>query len=381
MSQNSLNIYLTKNHNFTPTESNPNVFVYNENGLKNNAKWIKKNIEQNDCNYVIFDHNSTIYSATKNYLNQQGYYVENLTFNDKFNISINPFDCIRDVSDIHFMFLSFLHILWDENDEDIAAMSNLLDAFASCVYTMFIDQPEKLTMTTLKKMVYSTRAICADNDNPVSMVDAIFNNIRDKESMPYKYYTQFIMAAGHDKEKIEEKLACAFDNLTDAEAKMMSSTDPSVITSFKPQFKTVFFLNPSNAKEEQSAKLLLTLLNYCLQKNQTENRVIFVIDNLQATNKLISLPEWLYRATDIGANYIIFSDDLAKFREDEVKTQYFRNIQKSIGASVLIHRNDLVIKYQNALPATQEEMAEYSSIEQLATVIIGDGLGQDDLLF
>jgi hypothetical protein len=48
---------------------------------------------------------------------------------------------------------------------------------------------------------------------------------------------------------------------------------------------------------------------------------------------------------------------------------------------VLIHRNDLVIKYQNALPATQEEMAEYSSIEQLATVIIGDGLGQDDLLF
>ena len=117
MSQNSLNIYLTKNHNFVPTENNPNVFVYNENGLKNNAKWIKKNIEQNDCNYVIYDHNSCIYSTAKKYLLEQDYYVENITFKGNVNVSINPFDCIRDISDIHFMFLSFLHILWDENDE------------------------------------------------------------------------------------------------------------------------------------------------------------------------------------------------------------------------------------------------------------------------
>ena len=381
MSQNSLNIYLTKNNNFIPTVSNPNVFVYNENGLKNNAKWIKKNIEQNDCNYVIYDHNSCIYSVAKKYLLEQDYYIENITFKEKVNISINPFDCIRDISDIHFMFLSFLHILWDENDDDIAAMSNLVDAFANCVYTMFANQPEKLTMATLKKMVYSVRAVCAGENGTVSMIDAIFANIKDHESMAFKYYNQFLLASGDRKDEVAEKLAQAFDNLTDIEVEMMSKTDQSVITSFKPKFKTAFFLNASNEKEEQSSKLLLTMLNYCMQKTQTDNRVLFIIDNLQAKNKLISLPQWLQNATDYGANYIIFSDDLAKFKEDEIKTQYFRNIQQSIGASVLIHRNESVIKYQNKLPATQEEMCEYAAIQQLATVIIGETVSKDDVLF
>ena len=381
MSQNSLNIYLTKNNNFIPTDTNPNVFVYNENGLSNNAKWIKKNIEQNDCNYVIYDHNSCIYSIAKKYLLEQDYYIENITFQGKVSVSINPFDCIRDISDIHFMFLSFLHILWDENDEDISAMSNLLDAFANCVYSMFVEQPEKLTMATLKKMVYSVRAVCTAESNSVAMVDAIFANIKDKESMACKYYNQFLLASGDRKDEVAEKLACAFDNMTELEVEMMSKTDSSIITSFKPKFKTAFFLNASNAQEEQSSKLLLTMLNYCMQKTQEDNRVLFIIDNLQADNKLISLPQWLQNATSYGANYIIFSDDLAKFKESDVKTQYFRNIQQSIGASLLIHRNDSVIKYQNKLPTTQEEMCEYAAIQQLATVLIGETVSKDDVLF
>lgn len=381
MSQNSLNIYLTKNNSFEPMDTNPNIFVYNENGLANNAKWIKKNIERNNCNYVIYDHNSCIYSVAKKYLLEQDYYIENITFQNKVNVSINPFDCIRDISDIHFMFLSFLHILWDENDEDISAMSNLLDAFANCVYSMFIEQPEKLTMATLKKMVYSIRAVCTADANSVSMVDAIFANIKDQESMACKYYHQFLLAAGERKDEVAEKLACAFDNMTELEVEMMSKTDPSVITSFKPNFKTAFFLNASNEQEEQSSKLLLTMLNYCMQKTQENNRVLFIIDNLQADNKLISLPQWLQNATSYGANYIIFSDDLAKFKEDEVKTQYFRNIQQSIGASLLIHRNESVIKYQNKLPTTQEEMCEYAAIQQLATVLVGDTVSKDDILF
>ena len=48
---------------------------------------------------------------------------------------------------------------------------------------------------------------------------------------------------------------------------------------------------------------------------------------------------------------------------------------------MLIHRNESVIKYQNKLPATQEEMCEYAAIQQLATVIIGETVSKDDVLF
>lgn len=374
-----LKFYLSKNHTFVPGPDRPNVFVYNENGLKNNAKWIKKNIEQNDCNYVIYDHNSCVYSMAKNELTEKGYYIENITFKENQNISINPFDCVKDVSDIHFMFLSFLAILWDEGDEDMPAMSNLIDAFASCVWTMFSEQKEKLTMATLKKMVYSVRAVCKTEESSVSMVDAIFENI-DKESMPYKYYEQFLLAARERKDEIAEKLASAFDRLTDLEVEMMSKTEPSVLASLKPNFKTAFFLSASNKQEEQSSKLLLTLLNYAVQKNMN-SQVLFIIDNLPADSKLISLPQWLSVASDVGATYIIFSDDLARFKADETKALYFKSVQKSIGASVLIHKDDNVIKYQRALPTTEKEMCEYASIEQIATILIGDEASQEDVLF
>ena len=181
-------IYLSKNHNLDGSNGSTNVFVFNENGKKVQAKWVKKSFELNNGNFVVLDHNNTILDEVKSGLLKRNYYIESIDFDDIENgIKINPFDLVKNASEIHFMFLNLLYILWDNTDKDITIMSNLMDAFASCVYQMFSNKREKLNMATLKKLVYSVRATCQTEDGISMMSDEIFSKIKDENSMPVKY--------------------------------------------------------------------------------------------------------------------------------------------------------------------------------------------------
>lgn len=374
-------IYLTKNYKLDENLDLPtNVFYFSENGPIVQAKWIQKTLEQNDGLFVILDKNQTILKEVEKKLIKRNYYVESIDFNsDEPSIKINPFDLVSNTSEIHFLFLNMLYIMWDNEDPDLAAMSNLLDAFASCTYFMFQNQKEKLNMITLKKMVNSVRSTCKTNDGVVMLSDAIFAQINDQDSMPCKYYAQFNKAAGERKEEIAEKLAQLFDKFTEYDLKMMAETEDGLEDEIG--FKTALFLNVEQNELEHSSKLLMTLLNYFVQNIETHPKSLFVISDLPSNNMMISLPYWMREGYENNMSFIVCTDDLASFKANAEAERFFKNLQKSISASVLMHTCDVSDK-NGELPTTNEQMGVYLKQDYLATILIPEEqISDQDVVF
>lgn len=363
-------IYLTKAHQLNGDENTPtNVFVFNENGKKLQAKWLRKTIDVNSGSFVILDHNNTILNEVERGLVKRNYYIEKIDFSNMTNgLSINPFDLVKDTSEIHFMFFNILHAMWENSDPDLTAMSNLLDAFASCVFFMFSSKKDKLNMNTMKTMVHSVRANCQTDNGVVRLSDAIFAGIKDQDSMPCKYYAQFKRAAGERVDEIAEKVAILFDMFNENDMEMMSVTDESLLNAFN--FKTAVFVNVNNESEEHSAKIMVTLLNYFIQRIAIHQHVLFVIDDLDAKYGFASLPYWMKEAPDYDASFIVFNNDLSEFKSTPILEKYFRNLQKTVGASVLIHHNDVAIKCETDAPLDSDSINELIEQEYLATVLI-----------
>ena len=381
MSASKHTIYLTKNYQLDENLDLPtNVFLFNENGPLVQARWIQKTLEQNDGLFVILDHNQTILKTTEKKLLKRNYYVENIDFrSEEPSVKINPFDLVTNTSEIHFLFLNMLYIMWDNEDSDLAAMSNLLDAFASCTYFMFQNQREKLNMLTLKKMVHSVRSTCQTNEGIVMLSDAIFAQISDQESMPCKYYAQFKKAAGERLNEVGEKLAKAFDMFSEYDLKMMMETEEDLKDEIG--FKTALFLNIEKEEDKHSAKLLMTLLNYFVQTIETHPKSLFIVDDLSANNMMISLPYWMKEGQENNMSFIVCSNDLASFKDSNEAERFFKNLQKSLSASVLMHTSESSYKDDN-LPTTNEAMGEYIKQDFIATVLIPEEqISDQDIVF
>lgn len=375
-------IYLTKNYKLDGAEdASTNVFMFNENGPLLPAKWVRKNIELNEGCFVVLDHHKTILREAERNLQKRNYYIETVDFSDMANgTCINPFDLVKDTSEIHFMFLNFLYAMWDNADPDLQAMSNLIDAFASCVFSMFSNQKEKLNMETLRRMVYSVRANCQTEDGLMPMSDAVFAGIKDQESMPCKYYAQFKRASGERWNEVAEKVAKVFDMFTEADMQMMRETDESLADSFS--FKTAVFVNVEREEEEHSAKLMMILLNYFVQRVTEHSHVLFVFDQLNAQYGMVSLPHWMKESNDYNMSFLVICEDLASFKATPRAERFFRNLQKTVSASVLVHHNDTAIKFANELPTTCDEMNEWAEQEFVATVLIpGREVSDQDIVF
>lgn len=381
MVANKHTIYLTKNHKLTDGALK-NVFMFNENGPAVRAKWVKKNLEINDGVFVVLDHNNSIFHEVERVLTKNRYYIEHVDFSNKETmVHINPYDFVSNTSEIHFMFLSFLYAMWDNYDEDLQAMSNLIDAFASTIFFMFKDVPSKKNMITLRKLVGSVRTNYKDeNGNIAMMSDGIFDSMQDQESMPCKYYRQFIKAAGERKKEIAEKVAIFFDMFTDMDMEMMKETEESVLQSLS--FRTAFFANVNNEQEEHSAKILITLLNYMIQRAELHAQTLFVIDDLDPKNNIICLPYWMKEGSEYNITYLVINDKIAEFKETARTEKYFRSLQKSVAASILVCLNDNAVKYSNELPSTMDEMDNFTAQDCVATVLIhlDDTNDQDELL-
>ena len=379
MSASKHTIYLTKTKKLDAMSlEHTNAFLFNENGKGITAKWFRKNIELNTGSFVILDHNNVIKKEVERTLVKSRYYIESVDLgNMQGGLSINPFDLVSDSSEIHYLFLNFLHALWDNDDPDIPAMSNLIDAFANCVYAMFSNQKEKLNIPTLKKMVASVRATCKTAEGTVMLTDAIFAGIKDQESMPCKYYNQFIKAAGNRKEEIAEKVAQVFDALTENDMFMMEETDAQLYDTFN--FKTAIFVNVDDESQEASAKILITLLNYFIQKATNRKHVMFIIDNLDPNRNLLNLPYWMKEAEKYEMSFIVACDNLASFSSNPRAERFFRNFKKALTASVLVHHNDDLAKgNETSLDELDSLMGQYC----IATVLIPseEVSEQDELL-
>lgn len=375
-------IYLTKNHNLEVKDGiSTNAFMFNENGPLIRAKWVNKSIELNNGCFVILDHNNTILKEVEKGLTRRNYYIDNVSFPTMpSGIHINPFDLVKDTSDIHYLFLNILYAIWDNSDPDITAMSNLIDAFASCVFFMFANQKEKMTMETLKKMVHSVRANCQTDNGVVSLNDAIFENIRDQSSMPCKYYSQFLKATKDRKEEVCEKVATVFDMLTDIDMELMASTDESLADSLR--FKTAIFINAEDEEYEHTAKLLTILLNYFIEKTEKHSHVLFVLDDIDTKHAFIGLPHWMQESNQHNMSFIIINDNIAEFKATPRAEKYFRNIQKNSTASVLVHFNDEYANMQTDPLVTEEMLSDYLEANYLSTVIIpSKEISEQDELF
>ena len=372
-------IYLTKNYRLENSEIPTNVFLFNENGPHVQSQWIKKNIDCNDGTFIVLDHDNNILKAVEKRLYKRNYYTDVIDFNDPEKlIHINPFDLVTNTSEIHFMFLNMLYIMWDNDDPDLPAMSNLIDAFASCVFSMFATDKTKMTMATLKKMISSVRATMQTPDGPVMLSDAIFAKIQDQESMPCKYYAQFNKATGDRKQRVAEKVAILFDSFTDMDLAMMSETDESL--SDEIGFKTAMFINVDDERHEHSAKLLLTLMNYFVQTLESHQKTMFILDKLDSENLMVSLPYWLKEAPDNDMSFIICCNNLASFKIKNESERFFKNLQKNLSASVLIHHKDKNTK-KDVLPTSSDTMNDYLDDEYIATVLVGEDIKDQDVLF
>lgn len=340
MSASKHTIYLTRNHQLDEKSNlSTNAFLFNENGPLIQAKWIQKNIEQNDGFFVVLDHNQIILREVEKNLLKRSYYIENINFeDDEYGISINPFDLVTNTSEIHFLFLNILYLMWNNEDSDLPAMSNLIDAFASCVFFMFQNQKEKLNMQTLRKMVYSVRATCQTNDGVVMLSDAIFSQIKDQDSMPCKYYEQFKRAAGDRKDEVAEKLAKVFDLFTDRDMKMMAVTDEDLANEL--DFKTAIFINVESDNEEHSANLLFLLLNYFVQNIENHQKAMFILDTLNPHRMMINLPYWMKESKEHNMSFLVCTDNLAGFKNENEAERFFKNLQKSTSAYLFMHRNE-----------------------------------------
>ena len=347
MAANKRTIYLTQNHRLEESlDTSANTFLFNAHGPIVGAHWASKNIDLNACGFVILDHKNAILNLTEKSLLERNYYIEKVDFGVDAECSyVNPFDLVHDTSEIHFMFLNFLHAMWDNADPDIAAMSNLIDAFASCLYFMFINQRDKMNMRTLQKMVYSCRSKCNVGDEETILTDAIFAGLDDQDSMPCKYYAQFKKAAGERYQEVAEKLAVMFDMFTERDFQMMDTTDWELADSMR--FKTAVFVNVDNEAEEHSARLAIIMLNYLVQQTQRRERVMFILDSMNANYSFASLPYWMKEACNYQMGFLLICDDVAKFASSVKTERYFRRLRDAFCASVLTNVDDQKIETQH----------------------------------
>ena len=70
-------------------------------------------------------------------------------------------------------------------------------------------------------------------------------------------------------------------------------------------------------------------------------------------------------ASDYNMTFIVMCDDLVGFKANPRAEKYFRNLQKAVSASVLVHHNDIAIGF-----ADEFDMDELMTQEYIATVII-----------
>ena len=331
-------IQLSKNYKLDREDGQPtNVLIFNETNREATIEWIKRAIEQNDGSFVVLDHNNEIYNATSDKLSKRNYYIENIEAGQSnAEISINPFDLATDLEKSHAIFSEIIHTMWDNDDKDIYIMSNLVDAFVSCMKLMFDTQPEKLTMTALKKMIGSLEATCVVNGESVPLSDAIFGNIKDQQSMPCKYYAMFKKAAGDREKEIANKVLSVFDQFTMFDINAMGSTDD---VAEQLNFKTAFFINANNEREDKSCRLVFFMLSQLIKKLQNPGNVLFVVDDLKSSNRMMSLPSIIENAND-NTSFIITVNNIASFMETKEFENYFRSLNERLYASILIHKTN-----------------------------------------
>lgn len=189
------------NMDTTKTRFNNNIIVIGGSGSGKSRFFVKPNLLQANCDYIVTDPSGELSRSTAKFLEDRGYEIKifNLVEMNK-SLCYNPFNYVRNEEDVLTMIDCLIantespnkkggDQFWEKSEKALLQ--------ALCFYLINYCKKEDQNFTTVMKLL---RAAEVDENNPdkKSPLDIIFDSIKqsDPDSIAVKSYMTFKMGAG-----------------------------------------------------------------------------------------------------------------------------------------------------------------------------------------
>lgn len=247
----SQNVFL--NMNTRDTFLNNNVLVIGGSGSGKSRFFVKPNLLQANCNYVITDPAGELLAATGKFLEDEGYEIRvfNLVEMQKSHC-YNPFEYVRDDESVLTMIDCLISNTTPPNTRGgdqfwVKSETALLQAL--CFYLIHhVKEKEKRNFNTVMQLL---RAAEVDENNPnkKSILDNLFEKARQEnpDSLAYKQYMTFKMGAGKTLKSILISCAVRLTVFNLQQIANLTNVDTIDLGSMGDGKKALFVITPQGA--------------------------------------------------------------------------------------------------------------------------------------
>ncbi len=269
------------------SELNNNIALIGASGRGKTRHFIKPNIMQMNCNYVISDPKGTLVLELGTMLEKNGYKIKVLNLVDMAHSDrYNPFCYVKKDSDIYTM-IEFLMInvhaastkdpFWDE------AAKMLISAI--CFYLYKECRPSERTFANVLKMLRAA----SGTEGYTSPLDVMFEDLeaKDPEHIAVKQYKAF----KHSSDRTALSILVVADSYLQrfnlAEYDDLTRTDTLDLEKLSTE-KTAFFLITSDTSSSNDwlAGLFYSQLFDILCSRKNEHHIRFFLDDFACTGRI-----------------------------------------------------------------------------------------------
>jgi type IV secretion system protein VirD4 len=230
------NIYL--NMDTKKTKLNDNVIVIGDAGTGKTNLFVKPNLLQANCSYVINDPYGEMYETCSQFLKNEGYEIKVLNLMSvNYSNYYNPFNYIKEDIDV-FKLVDCI-------------FKSTTSSGLSC--DQFIEKAEKNILNTLILYLIKYRPKEEQNFTSVlnlldSNLDKLFNElaIYDPDSKVLKYYTSFKMGADRISKSILRSCYLKLSIFIDKNIEKLTSIDDIDLESVGDRKQALFIIAPNN---------------------------------------------------------------------------------------------------------------------------------------
>lgn len=182
------------------TMRNLNVLVTGGSGSGKSRFMVKPNLLQANSSFVVTDPKGELLKATGKFLEEQGYEVKVFNLKDMNNsCCYNPFNYIRNDEGVAMLINTLIkntNKKGSSSGDPFWEKSETALLMAICYYLYYECPPEDRNFTNVMKLI--RLAEVKDNDDYMSPLDIIFNDLKEKnpEHIAVRQYATFKMGAG-----------------------------------------------------------------------------------------------------------------------------------------------------------------------------------------
>lgn len=250
------------NMNTRKTFFNNNVLVIGGSGSGKSRFFVKPNILQANCNYIVTDPSGEMLTAMGHFLEEKGYEIRvfNLVEMSKSHC-YNPFEYIREDEDVLTMIDCLITNTTPPNAKSgdqfwVKSETALLQAL--CFYLREKCAKEDQNFTSVMKLL---RAAEVDENNPdkESTLDRMFNKLKaeNPDSMAVKSYAIFKMGAGKTLKSILISCGVRLQVFNLKAVANLTSVDNIDLASLGTDKKALFVITP---QASQTYNFLVSML-------------------------------------------------------------------------------------------------------------------------